>query len=100
MIVALLLFSFSNVVKYYTKMVLFVLTALISSIICIPIMIPRPKHWRNALGPAKCVVQIGKLIGVSFEVQGIENIKRNKGGIVLINHQSAIDLIGEKIYYL
>lgn len=94
-IVALLLFSFSDTVKYYTKMIIFSLTALISSIVCIPIMLPRPKDWRNALIPAWCTVQAGKLIGISFEVQGVENIKRDKGGVVLINHQTAIDLIGE-----
>lgn len=44
--------------------------------------------------PAWCIVQVGKLIGVSYELQGLENINRDHGGVVLINHQSAIDLIG------
>lgn len=45
--------------------------------------------------PAWCIIQVGKVLGVEFELQGIENIDREKGGIVLINHQSALDLIGE-----
>lgn len=97
-IVALLLFSFSNVVKYYVKMISFMLSALISSVVCIPIMLPRPKDWRNALIPAWTIVQFGKIIGISFEVQGLENINRDKGGVVLINHQSGLDLIGENFY--
>lgn len=44
--------------------------------------------------PAWCIVKVGQLIGTSFEIQGLENINRKCGGIVLINHQSAIDLIG------
>lgn len=45
--------------------------------------------------PAWCIVKVGQFLGASFEIQGLENIKRDSGGIVLINHQSAIDLIGE-----
>lgn len=45
--------------------------------------------------PAWCIVKIGQLIGASFEIQGLENINKDLGGVVLINHQSAIDLIGE-----
>jgi lysophosphatidate acyltransferase len=45
--------------------------------------------------PAWCIVKVGQLLGASFELQGLENINRNTGGVVLINHQSAIDLIGE-----
>jgi lysophosphatidate acyltransferase len=45
--------------------------------------------------PAWSIVQVGKLIGVSLEIQGLENINRNHGGVVFINQQSALDLIGE-----
>lgn len=43
--------------------------------------------------PAWCIVKVGQLIGASFEIQGLENIDKNAGGVVVINHQSAIDLI-------
>lgn len=99
-IVGLLLFSISNMVRYYAKMMTFILTALISSVLCIPIMLPRPKDWRNALIPAWCMVQAGKIIGVYFDVQGIENINKDKGGVILINHQSGIDLIGKFTKFL
>lgn len=45
--------------------------------------------------PAWCIVKIGQLIGASFEIQGLENINRMAGAVVVLNHQSAIDLIGE-----
>jgi lysophosphatidate acyltransferase len=93
-IVALLLFSVSNRVQFYVKMCVFVISALVSACVPIPLMLPRPKDWRNALIPAFCIVKVGELIGASFEVRGLENVKRDKGGVVLINHQSAIDLMG------
>lgn len=95
-VVALLLFSMSNRVQYYTKMFIFIVSALISACVPIPLMLPWPKDHRNALIPAWCIVKIGELIGTSFEIQGTENLVRDKGSVVLINHQSAIDLIGEK----
>lgn len=36
-----------------------------------------------------------RILGASFEVRGIENISKSKGGVVLINHQSCIDLAGK-----
>lgn len=94
-IVALLLFSMSNRVQFYSKMILFMVSALIAACVPIPFMLPRPKDYRNALFPAWCIVKVGELLGVKFEVQGLENINRDKGGVVLINHQSAIDLMGK-----
>lgn len=47
--------------------------------------------------PAWACVQFGKLLGVTFEVRGLENINRKKGAVVLINHQSGIDLMGESL---
>lgn len=46
--------------------------------------------------PAWLAVKIGHLLGASFELRGLENINRDIGGVVLINHQSAIDLIGRE----
>ncbi|KAG5684941.1 hypothetical protein PVAND_014149 [Polypedilum vanderplanki] len=92
-VVALVLFSMSNRVQYYSKMVFFIVSALIAACVPIPFMLRRPKDYRNALFPAWCIVKVGELLGVSFEVQGIENINPDKGGVVLINHQSGIDLM-------
>lgn len=35
-----------------------------------------------------------RALGVTYEMRGIENIQRDRGAVVLINHQSAIDLAG------
>lgn len=36
-----------------------------------------------------------KLLGLKTEVKGKENIVKDSGCVVLINHQSALDLIGK-----
>lgn len=38
-----------------------------------------------------------KLLGLKTKVQGKENIVQNSGAVVLINHQSVLDLIGKTI---
>lgn len=37
-----------------------------------------------------------RILGVSYEVRGIENIQHERGGVVLVNHQSGIDLAGKQ----
>lgn len=45
-------------------------------------------------GPAWACRQFLRLLGVSYEIRGTENIRKESGGVVLINHQSFIDLAG------
>lgn len=62
-----------------------------------PLMLLRPRDYRNALLPAYGCVKLGKLLGVEFELRGLENLDKQKGAVVLINHQSALDLIGKNV---
>lgn len=36
-------------------------------------------------------MSLAELFGVSFELRGLENVNSNKGGVIVINHQSAPD---------
>ena len=47
--------------------------------------------------PAWGARQISKILGVKFEVKGQKNIIQDSGCVVLINHQSIIDLLGKCI---
>lgn len=49
--------------------------------------------------PARCVVTIAKIIGIHFHFRGKENIVKDSGCIVLINHQSSLDLCGNSNYW-
>lgn len=39
--------------------------------------------------------QISKCLGLKWSVRGTENIVQDTGCVILINHQSAVDLIGK-----
>jgi hypothetical protein len=47
--------------------------------------------------PAWGARQIARLIGIKYELRGKENIVKGTGAIVLINHQSNLDLCGKNI---
>ncbi|KAF6211911.1 hypothetical protein GE061_012428 [Apolygus lucorum] len=74
-------------------MALFVLGSMVSATIFIPFMLLKPRDSRNALLPAWGCRQIAKVLGLKFVVHGHKNIVQEEGAVVLINHQSLIDLI-------
>ncbi|XP_066588380.1 1-acyl-sn-glycerol-3-phosphate acyltransferase beta [Prorops nasuta] len=88
----LMICAVSDGVRYRMKFVLFIILSAISSSIFIPLMLFKIRHWSNALLPAWCVKNTGKILGVNFVIRGHENIVEDSGCVVLINHQSSIDL--------
>lgn len=85
--------------RYYGKFALFILVSLIWATLPIPVMLLRPRDPRNALIPAWGLRQCASLLGLRFKVRGHQNIVpdgkdgKQQGCVVLINHQSALDLI-------
>lgn len=90
---------FSATCRYYGKFALFILVSLIWATLPIPLMLFRPRDPRNALIPAWGLRQCATLLGLKFEVRGHQNIVddgkdgKKQGCVVVINHQSALDLI-------
>jgi len=92
-VVAIIMVNLSSTVRYCLKMLIFFLgSILLATFLPIPLFIIRPRDYRNALGPAWGCRFLLRILGVNYEVRGIENINKTKGGVVLMNHQSAIDL--------
>ncbi|XP_055546876.1 1-acyl-sn-glycerol-3-phosphate acyltransferase alpha-like [Wyeomyia smithii] len=90
---AFFIITFSSTARYYFKFVCFFVLSMVCAVGPIPFMLLRPRDHRNALFPAFCCRKFGKMLGATFEVRGIENIDQKHGGVVLMNHQSALDLI-------
>ncbi|KAF2888843.1 hypothetical protein ILUMI_17330 [Ignelater luminosus] len=88
-----ILWNVSSVARYYLKFSLFILLSLIFATVPIPIMLLRPKSSKNALIPARALRMSAWILGLNYKVKGKENIVENSGCVVLINHQSALDLI-------
>lgn len=90
---AFFIITLSSTARYYFKFFCFVVLSVVCAVGPVPLMLLRPRDYRNALLPAYLCTKFGKALGASFEVRGKENVNRQHGGVVLMNHQSALDLV-------
>ncbi|KAH8410550.1 hypothetical protein KR009_001329 [Drosophila setifemur] len=90
-VVALIL-SISAKAPYQMRMILIFFGAGVIVFLCVPFMILRPRDYRNALFPSWCFRQLCRMMGITMEVRGLENVRRDHGSVVIMNHQSAVDL--------
>ncbi|XP_055381962.1 1-acyl-sn-glycerol-3-phosphate acyltransferase-like [Condylostylus longicornis] len=74
------------------KMFIFVIGVGAIAMFFLPYLIFRPRDYRNCLGPTWVCKHFSRLLGITMEVRGLENIRRNHGSVVIMNHQSALDL--------
>ncbi|XP_050443307.1 1-acyl-sn-glycerol-3-phosphate acyltransferase beta-like [Adelges cooleyi] len=89
----IIMYTSSHAFRYYTKYAIFTVLSYISATVFIPLMLWRPKDYRNGLLPAWGGRQISKILGLTWEFRGKENIVNDSGCVVLINHQSCLDLL-------
>lgn len=90
---AFFIITLSSTARYYFKFFCFIVLSVVCAVGPVPFMLLRPRDYRNALLPAYLCTKFGKMLGASFEVRGRENVNRQHGGVVLMNHQSALDLV-------
>ncbi|CAH1111020.1 unnamed protein product [Psylliodes chrysocephalus] len=91
-IIGVIIWKISSLARRWIKFAIFTLVCFATSLL-IPIWIFRPRDTRNPLIPSMYFRALGRLFGMEFSIEGQENIVRNSGSVVLINHQSILDLI-------
>ncbi|XP_058801737.1 1-acyl-sn-glycerol-3-phosphate acyltransferase beta [Phymastichus coffea] len=91
-LLSVVLCAISECARYYIKHTVFVISSAIWATWPIPLMFARIRDWKNALIPAFGCRLTAKLIGLNYQLRGKENIVKDEGAIVLINHQSNLDL--------
>ncbi|XP_011306131.1 1-acyl-sn-glycerol-3-phosphate acyltransferase alpha [Fopius arisanus] len=86
------IFTLSEAARYRLKFIIFLLGCAFATTWPLPFMFLRPRDWRNALIPAWQLRKILNLLGLRFVVQGQENVVKKSGAVIVINHQSGLDL--------
>jgi len=61
----------------------------IMTILCLP----RPRHPDNGVLAAKIMKYINKMVGITWTIEGSEHLSNDSGAVVIMNHQSSIDVI-------
>ncbi|XP_053600959.1 putative 1-acyl-sn-glycerol-3-phosphate acyltransferase acl-2 [Plodia interpunctella] len=92
MALLIILFTISSIARYYIKFTLFVVLSLVFATAPIPLMLSKPFDPKNALIPAALLRLTARVLGIRWTVRGLENVDNSRGAVVLLNHQSGIDL--------
>lgn len=92
MALLLILCTISSVARYHIKFTVYIIVCLICATAPMPLMLLKPFDPRNGLIPAGLLRLFARVVGVRWQVRGLENVDNNRGAVVLLNHQSAIDL--------
>ncbi|XP_045505589.1 1-acyl-sn-glycerol-3-phosphate acyltransferase alpha-like [Colias croceus] len=92
MALLIILFSISSIARYYIKFTLFAVLSLIFATAPLPLMLFRPFDPKNALIPAALLRFSARVLGIRWTVRGVENVDDSRGAVVLLNHQSSLDL--------
>lgn len=92
MALLLILFTISSIARYYIKFTLFVVLSLIFATAPLPLMFLRPFSPKNALLPAMLLRITARFLGIKWTVRGLEHVDNSRGAVVLLNHQSGLDL--------
>lgn len=88
----ILLYNLSHRARYVLKFTFFSCGALTAATVFIPVMFLRPKDSRNGLFAAWGARQVSRALGITWRLRGKEHIVKDSGCVLLINHQSALDL--------
>eukprot|EP00088_Acartia_fossae_P003036 TRINITY_DN11265_c0_g1_i3.p1 TRINITY_DN11265_c0_g1~~TRINITY_DN11265_c0_g1_i3.p1 ORF type:complete len:272 (-),score=59.75 TRINITY_DN11265_c0_g1_i3:311-1126(-) len=89
----LLLYFLSAKFRYLVKFgYLFISYTLVTPFIAL-ILLPWARNPTNGALVAKIMKPINKLVGIRWSIEGKENLECPEGAVVILNHQSVLDLM-------
>jgi len=81
--------KFNFIIKFAYLYVAYMAMAGIIAIICLP----RPRRPENGVLAAKIMRYFNYLVGIEWVLDGVERLEVDSGAVIVINHQSSIDLL-------
>jgi len=81
--------KFNYVVKF---VYLYVSYIILSGVICLVLLL-RPNHPENGLLASRILRLVNWPISLRFSIEGEEHLRRPGGAVILLNHQSSVDLM-------
>jgi len=93
MCVLVVLANISTRLNYIVKFAYLTCAYMTVSTIIIPFCLFRPRHPQNGSMTARVLQYINRLIPLTFRIVGAEHLKVPTAAVVVLNHQSSIDLM-------
>lgn len=88
------LYELNGKVKYYVKMVVYVLGLNMLSIFVIVMSLRRPFDVENCSYIVMCVKMMSHLFNIEMEICGEENLVGEEPCVLVANHQTSLDFMG------
>jgi len=85
--------NISTRVNFIIKFAYLYCTYMTVSTLVIPFCLPRPRHPQNGAMTARILQFINRLVSVNFRIVGGDYLKVPTAAVVVLNHQSSIDLM-------
>jgi len=88
-----LLFIFSPTFNYFAKFTYLYLSYIFLSLAILVILLPRPRNPSNGELASKILRMASYLIPLTFTIEGEEKLRDKSAAVLLLNHQSSLDLL-------
>eukprot|EP00090_Calanus_glacialis_P032509 TRINITY_DN53863_c0_g1_i1.p1 TRINITY_DN53863_c0_g1~~TRINITY_DN53863_c0_g1_i1.p1 ORF type:complete len:266 (+),score=74.11 TRINITY_DN53863_c0_g1_i1:71-868(+) len=87
------LYHTSTKVNFILKFAYLYCSYMAVSALIIPFCLPRPRHPRNGAMSARLLQYVNRLVPITFTIVGVEHLKDPTAAVLVLNHQSGIDLM-------
>lgn len=84
-----------DIFRYYAKLVLYGVYSTIIAVIMLPWILMSPRNVKNARQGSLLLRWYTKLLGIEWELRGADEMKKTGACVVVMNHQSILDVLGK-----
>ncbi|XP_037300495.1 1-acyl-sn-glycerol-3-phosphate acyltransferase alpha isoform X3 [Manduca sexta] len=88
------LYEKSNVFRYYLKFFLYYAYVLITCTVLLPVVLIYPRDVTNLIVASRFCRYASYIVGIEWELRGMEYWDNEQCYIVISNHQSSLDILG------
>ncbi|CAH2100080.1 unnamed protein product [Euphydryas editha] len=88
------LYTIGKYLQYYLKFGTVYFFIILNTLILMPLFIWNGKNVKNARLMADTSKDVTKLLGVTWHLKNAEIVSENRGAVIILNHQSSLDLLG------
>jgi len=92
-LIFLVLFNISPKFNFFAKFAYLYISYMCMGLIITVLCLPRPRDPENGVLTAKIMKHINRVVGIEWVLEGEEHLKIDSGAVVVLNHQSALDVM-------
>jgi len=85
-------------IKYYSKFSYYIVATMFVATILHPLFILRPRNVVNLVYASTLLKHVSWLVGIKWDIRGTDLLKKRSACVIVSNHQSAIDILGELFF--